>query len=160
MALFNLAFARRHGGRMILRIEDTDQLRSTPESEEAILSALSWMGIQWDEGPDCGGDFGIEECPADQVLGCLWSLDDEHVASLDRYEGVEGNYYSKETLEVELLEDGSKVSALVYLSVNREYGIPTPRYQGVVVSGGREIGLPADYLATLESWADGCLRDA
>ena len=58
MALFNLAFARRHGGRMILRIEDTDQLRSTPESEEAILSALSWMGIQWDEGPDCGGDFG------------------------------------------------------------------------------------------------------
>ena len=73
---------------------------------------------------------------------------------------MEGNYYSKETLEVELLEDGSKVSALVYLSVNREYGIPTPRYQGVVVSGGREIGLPADYLATLESWADGCLRDA
>ena len=58
MALFNLAFARRHKGRMILRIEDTDQLRSTPESEEAILSALSWMGIQWDEGPDCGGDFG------------------------------------------------------------------------------------------------------
>lgn len=58
MALFNLAFARRHGGRMILRIEDTDQLRSTPESEEAILTALSWMGIQWDEGPDCGGDFG------------------------------------------------------------------------------------------------------
>ena len=105
------------------------------------------------------GYAGIEECPADQVLGCLWSLDDEHVASLDRYEGVEGNYYSKETLEVELLEDGSKVSALVYLSVNREYGIPTPRYQGVVVSGGREIGLPADYLATLESWADGCPRD-
>ena len=58
MALFNFAFARKHGGRMILRIEDTDQLRSTPESEEAILQALSWMGIKWDEGPDCGGEFG------------------------------------------------------------------------------------------------------
>ena len=58
MALFNLAFARRHGGRMVLRIEDTDQLRSTPESEKAILQALSWMGIEWDEGPDCGGEFG------------------------------------------------------------------------------------------------------
>ena len=58
MALFNLAYARRHGGRMILRIEDTDQLRSTPESEDAILQALSWMGTKWDEGPDCGGDYG------------------------------------------------------------------------------------------------------
>ena len=105
------------------------------------------------------GYAGIEECPADQVLGCLWSLDDEHVAALDRYEGVEGNYYSKETLEVEQLDD-SKLSALVYLSVNREYGIPTPSYQGVVVSGAREIGLPAEYLAMLESWANGCPRDA
>ena len=58
MALFNLAFARRHGGRMVLRIEDTDQLRSTPESEDAILKALSWIGTKWDEGPDCGGDYG------------------------------------------------------------------------------------------------------
>ncbi len=58
MALFNLAFARRHGGSMVLRIEDTDQLRSTPESEDAILQALSWMGTKWDEGPDCGGDYG------------------------------------------------------------------------------------------------------
>ena len=106
------------------------------------------------------GYAGIEESPSDHVLGCFWSLEDEHVASLDRYEGVKGNFYSKETLEVEKPEDGSKVSALVYLSVNREYGIPTPRYQGVVVSGAREIGLPADYLTMLESWADGCPWDA
>ena len=106
------------------------------------------------------GYAGIEESPSDHVLGCFWSLEDEHVASLDRYEGVKGNFYSKETLEVEKPEDGSKVSALVYLSVNREYGIPTPRYQGVVVSGAREIGLPADYLTMLESWADGSPRDA
>ena len=52
MALFNLAFARKHGGKMILRIEDTDQSRSTQESEDAILSSLKWLGLDWDEGPD------------------------------------------------------------------------------------------------------------
>ena len=58
MALFNLAFARKNGGKMILRIEDTDQSRSTKESEDAILSSLKWLGLNWDEGPDCGGEFG------------------------------------------------------------------------------------------------------
>lgn len=58
MALFNLAFARKHGGKMILRIEDTDQSRSSKDSEDAILSSLKWLGLQWDEGPDCGGDLG------------------------------------------------------------------------------------------------------
>jgi glutamyl-tRNA synthetase len=56
-ALFNLAFARRHGGRFVLRIEDTDRQRSTPEAEAAILEALRWLGLQWDEGPDKGGPF-------------------------------------------------------------------------------------------------------
>lgn len=58
IALFNLAFARQHQGKFILRIEDTDQARSTPESEKAILDSLRWMGLDWDEGPDCGGDHG------------------------------------------------------------------------------------------------------
>ena len=55
IALFNYAFAKRHGGKFILRIEDTDQTRSTAESEQAILESLHWLGIPWDEGPDCGG---------------------------------------------------------------------------------------------------------
>jgi glutamyl-tRNA synthetase len=50
-ALFNWAFARRHGGRMILRIEDTDRERSTPEFEQTLLDGLRWLGIDWDEGP-------------------------------------------------------------------------------------------------------------
>jgi len=58
MALFNLAFARKHDGQFILRIEDTDRVRSTKESEKAILDSLSWLGLQWDEGPDVGGDLG------------------------------------------------------------------------------------------------------
>lgn len=58
IALFNLCFARQHGGQFILRIEDTDQTRSTPESEQAILDSLRWLGLDWDEGPDVGGDSG------------------------------------------------------------------------------------------------------
>ncbi|HZW54160.1 MAG TPA: glutamate--tRNA ligase family protein, partial [Candidatus Elarobacter sp.] len=51
VALANHAFAKRHGGDFLLRIEDTDQARSTPESEQAILAALRWTGLSWDEGP-------------------------------------------------------------------------------------------------------------
>jgi len=58
IALFNLCFARQHGGEFILRIEDTDQSRSTPESEQAIYDSLRWLGLDWAEGPDKGGDFG------------------------------------------------------------------------------------------------------
>lgn len=58
IALFNLCFARAHGGQFLLRIEDTDQARSTPESEQAILDSLRWLGLEWDEGPDVGGEHG------------------------------------------------------------------------------------------------------
>lgn len=58
MALFNRCFAHNHGGQFILRIEDTDQVRSTPEAEQAILASLRWLGLDWDEGPDVGGPYG------------------------------------------------------------------------------------------------------
>ena len=58
IALFNYAFAKSRGGKFILRIEDTDKARSTPESEAAILRALGWVGLGWDEGPDKGGPHG------------------------------------------------------------------------------------------------------
>jgi glutamyl-tRNA synthetase len=54
-ALFNWAYARRHGGVFLLRIEDTDPERSTQEYELAILDGLRWLGIHWQEGPDVGG---------------------------------------------------------------------------------------------------------
>lgn len=57
-ALFNWLYARRHGGAFILRIEDTDRERSTPESVRAILDGLKWLGIDWDEGPEVGGKHG------------------------------------------------------------------------------------------------------
>ncbi|MEJ2682691.1 MAG: glutamate--tRNA ligase [Gammaproteobacteria bacterium] len=58
IALFNQCFAKQHGGQFILRIEDTDQQRSTVAAEAAILRALRWIGLTWDEGPDVGGDCG------------------------------------------------------------------------------------------------------
>ena len=57
-ALFNFLFARRMGGKFILRIEDTDLERSSPESELNILESLQWLGLTWDEGPDKGGPYG------------------------------------------------------------------------------------------------------
>ena len=58
IALFNYVFAKKHGGQFILRIEDTDRARSTADSESAILRALRWVGVTWDEGPDVGGSCG------------------------------------------------------------------------------------------------------
>ena len=58
VALVCYSYARKHGGEFILRIEDTDQVRSTAESERAILDALHWCGLTWDEGPDVGGPHG------------------------------------------------------------------------------------------------------
>lgn len=58
IALFNLAFARRHAGQFILRIEDTDQARSRPEYEQHLFQSLAWLGLNWDEGPDVGGSCG------------------------------------------------------------------------------------------------------
>ncbi|MFZ5441455.1 MAG: glutamate--tRNA ligase [Myxococcota bacterium] len=56
-ALWNWLYARRMGGTFVLRIEDTDQERSTPESVKAILDGLTWLCIDWDEGPGKGGPF-------------------------------------------------------------------------------------------------------
>lgn len=58
VALFNLCFAHQQGGEFILRIEDTDRERSTPESEQMIFDSLRWLGIDWSEGPDVGGPHG------------------------------------------------------------------------------------------------------
>ena len=50
-ALYSWLFARNHGGEFVLRIEDTDLERSTPEAIEAIMDGMNWLNLQWDEGP-------------------------------------------------------------------------------------------------------------
>lgn len=57
-ALFNWLFARRHGGVFVLRLEDTDAARNTPEAVQAIYDGLRWLGLNWDEGPEVGGPYG------------------------------------------------------------------------------------------------------
>ena len=56
-ALFNWAFARHHGGTFVFRIEDTDSQRDSEESYQQLVDSLSWLGLEWDEGPDIGGPF-------------------------------------------------------------------------------------------------------
>lgn len=57
-ALFDYVWARKNGGKFVLRIEDTDRERSSASSEEAIIRSLKWLGLEWDEGPDVGGPYG------------------------------------------------------------------------------------------------------
>lgn len=56
-ALFSWLYARRNGGRFVLRIEDTDRKRSTDEGMAVVLDSLRWLGLEWDEGPEVGGPF-------------------------------------------------------------------------------------------------------
>lgn len=60
-ALFNWAFARHFGGKLVLRLEDTDKARSTAESRQNVLDSLRWLGLDWDEGPEVGGEYGPYE---------------------------------------------------------------------------------------------------
>ena len=57
-ALFNWLFARQQGGAMVLRIEDTDIDRSEARFEDQLIADLTWLGLDWDEGPDMGGAYG------------------------------------------------------------------------------------------------------
>lgn len=57
LALIDAAFARRHGGTLVVRIEDTDQVRYVERSERGIYDGLRWVGVRWDEGPDIGGPY-------------------------------------------------------------------------------------------------------
>lgn len=90
-ALYNWAFARKNDGVFVLRIEDTDPERSTPENTAQILRALTWMGLDWDEGPESGGSHGpylqserndvyaqvLEKLKAnDKVYPCFCSAED------------------------------------------------------------------------------------
>lgn len=85
-ALFNWLFAKNVGGKMILRVEDTDAARSTRESEEAVLTDLKWLGIEWDEGEPhgshaqlmtagcsvCTGGTPAGRAPPGRWAGLLW----------------------------------------------------------------------------------------
>ncbi|WP_332696515.1 glutamate--tRNA ligase [Halalkalibacter lacteus] len=61
-ALFNYLFAKSQGGKFILRIEDTDQARNVEQAKEKLLNSLKWLGMEWDESIDVGGEYGPYSC--------------------------------------------------------------------------------------------------
>ncbi len=61
-ALFNYLFARNQGGKFILRIEDTDQARNVESAEQKLMESLKWLGLEWDESVDIGGEYGPYRC--------------------------------------------------------------------------------------------------
>jgi glutamyl-tRNA synthetase len=101
-ALFNWLLAQRHGGKFILRIDDTDAERNRPEALQPILEGFRWLGIDWDEGPEVGGEFG----PYYQsqrnhlyVEAAMKLLDAGHAYP---------DYLTKEQLDAERMEQGMK----------------------------------------------------
>ncbi|TAM81116.1 MAG: glutamate--tRNA ligase [Acidobacteria bacterium] len=74
-ALFNWLFARHNGGKFVLRIEDTDVERSEQRYETQLVEDLKWFGLNWDEGPDCGGPYGPYRQSARQDLYRNYSLE-------------------------------------------------------------------------------------
>src|ERR1041385_7206856 len=66
-ALFNWLFVHHHGGKLVLRIEDTDTKRNTEEAAAAIYDGLKWLGLNWDEGPHVGRDL---RALSEEAAGC------------------------------------------------------------------------------------------
>ena len=75
-ALFNWLFARHHGGRFIVRVEDTDQARLVPGALESMLDGLRWLNIDWDEGPEVDGPYGpyLQSLRLEVYHGLAWRL--------------------------------------------------------------------------------------
>lgn len=99
-ALFNWAFARHHGGAFVFRIEDTDAARDSEESYQALLDALRWLGLEWDEGPEVGGPYEPyrQSLRRDQHLAIVQAL-------LDAGEAYE-SYSTPEEVEARHLAAG------------------------------------------------------
>ena len=93
MALFNWVFARHHGGQFVLRVEDTDLARSSAVSEQTIYESLRWLGLDWDEGPGVGGDFGPYRQSERKAIY------DEHVETLLRKGHAFRCFCTKERLD-------------------------------------------------------------
>ena len=91
-ALFNWLFARHHGGTFVLRMEDTDKRRNTPEARRTIFEGLRWLGLQPDEGPEEGGPHGpYSQSERTEIYA-------ETIAELKRREGLYACFCSRERL--------------------------------------------------------------
>lgn len=85
IGLLNYCFAKHHGGKFVLRIEDTDQTRCTEASAQAIYASMKWLGLPYDEGPDVGGDRGPYVQSERVALGIYRRYADQLIAQGDAY---------------------------------------------------------------------------
>ena len=128
ISLFNLAFAKKMGGKFILRIEDTDQTRSHPTYEKNIYKSLKWANIDWDEGPDKGGEYGpyrqserleiykkyaLELVKNDKAYKCFATKEElsemrEIAKKTGQKSGYDRRYRNLSKEEIKTLEDSNK----------------------------------------------------
>lgn len=134
-ALFNHAFARKNGGKFIIRLEDTDVKRQVAGAEEAIYAGLSWLGITWDEGPDKGGPHSpyrqserldIYREKAEELLKSGKAYKDEGAI---RFKNSEGLVSWNDLIRGEITFPGSEVGDFVILKSD---GYPTYNFAVVI----------------------------
>ena len=101
-ALFNWLYARHTNGTFVLRIEDTDKERNTPEALQVLLDGMRWLGLDWDEGPEVGGDYG----PYFQSeRAAIYNRYLEKLKAADKVYEKEGAMWLKISGEPQVIED-------------------------------------------------------
>ena len=139
-ALFTWLFARRHGGKFILRIEDTDQAREVEGSVEAIMESLRWLGLDWDEGPEIGGEFGPYfqserldhyHSAADRLIdsGHAYRFEDERGSAVKFSMPADGSTVVSDVIRGRVEFDNSLIDDFVILKSD---GFPTYHLASVV----------------------------
>ncbi len=139
-ALFTWLFARRHGGKFILRIEDTDQAREVEGSVESIMEGLRWLGLDWDEGPEVGGEYGpyfqserLEhyQGAADRLIESrhAYRFEDERGSAVKFAMPAEGTTVVSDVIRGQIEFDNSLIDDFVILKSD---GFPTYHLASVV----------------------------
>jgi glutamyl-tRNA synthetase len=128
-ALFNWLFTRHHGGRFILRIDDTDQERNEAEALQPILNGFRWLGLHWDEGPEIGGGYGpyYQSQKLERYQAAVRSLVEKGLAYFD--------YATPEELKAE--KESAEAAKLPY-RYSRTWMAETPQQRARFEAQGRK----------------------
>lgn len=131
---------------------DREQMAERCPGARALGAArlAGWRLTFTRDSPAWGGGVGhIEMAPGDEVWGVLWDLTDDHLASLDEYEGIAIGAYVRDRVTVRLEDRG--VEAEVYIAVPRGYKQPSKRYLSALVRGAEAHGCPDEYVERLRA---------
>jgi glutamyl-tRNA synthetase len=138
-ALYNWLFARHHDGEFILRIEDTDQLRSSKEATQTILDSLTWLGLDWDEGPYYQSNrLNIYQEYVDKLLkdGNAFHVDDPEKGRAVRFKIKEGTTDFDDLIHGNISFDTSLIEDFI---IQKADGFPSYNFACVVDDGVMEI---------------------